>query len=701
MQVGAGAVGSAIAAGVSGFASSVVVGTINNGGNVGKGLKSATSKEAMRSLGKDMLTAGVITGVMNGTGFGNVAEKAKLGGVAGRNQAIFERVLLRTTVNTAIKGGSLQDNFKSEALRGALVAGQGYIGDIGQRYGLSEGGAAKVVMHSALGGTYALASKGNVAIGMLAGGMGKALSGLTSPESSAHAFSGTGESGTGLSNWNDTIVAATAMLAGGSASDISTATTVSSSVVEYNDILHQEHRDIIAAANRSGSVEERMQLENVMLAIQGGEVGVLPHDLYYKEVNRRVKLGKEDRETQEHIKKVARELGKENSLGRTNYQKVRDKVSEYDGIYFRLEGAAKLGIGVSEIYGSVLAGGGLSAVGFPTIGLGVAGVGGASGYNLAVEGNNQLWGNTQHVPTQGARVLASTRIDQPTYYEEKAPELIINASIIAALSYGLNRYGVPLIDGTLKYGANPKLALRDITQKGKQLKQEALEIGFSLKNSTVNGWNKGTKYVGGKVEKVERFFNPGKAVVNKIEKLTDDITNIYNKRDTKLNHLQNEIADAQNILYPTLPPANTTTSATSLTKNVAEERVTKIGKVANTKLDMGPYGKVGGHHPYAKKAFEGHVNYDPKKGFAISEKFMHENKLRHEDMTTAQRRLFGELYKSGRPNTLQEHTRIAVEALKAGGATEQQAKDIVAKALQQLRKDKVLAPTNIPWYNKK
>ncbi|WP_052692899.1 DUF637 domain-containing protein [Rickettsia bellii] len=115
---------------MSGFASSVVVGTINNGGNVWKGLKSATSKEAMRSLGKDMLTAGVITGVMNGTGFGNVAEKAKLGGVAGRNQAIFERVLLRTTVNTAIKGGSLRDNFKSEALRGALAAGQGYIGDI-------------------------------------------------------------------------------------------------------------------------------------------------------------------------------------------------------------------------------------------------------------------------------------------------------------------------------------------------------------------------------------------------------------------------------------------------------------------------------------------------------------------------------------------------------------------------------------------
>ncbi|WP_032139592.1 hypothetical protein [Rickettsia tamurae] len=115
---------------------------------------------------------------------------------------------------------------------------------------------------------------------------------------------------------------------------------------------------------------------------------------------------------------------------------------------------------------------------------------------------------------------------------------------------------------------------------------------------------------------------------------------------------------------------------------------------------MGPYGKVGGHHPYAKKAFEGNINYDPKKGFAVSEEFMLRNEIDHYKITAAQRKLFGELYKSGRPNTLQEHTRIAVEALKAGGATEQQARDIVAKALQQLRKDKVLAPTNIPWYNK-
>lgn len=61
-----------------------------------------------------------------------------------------------------------------------LAVGQGYIGDIGQQYGLAEGGAAKIAMHSALGGTYALDSGGNVAVGILAGGMSEALSGFAS-----------------------------------------------------------------------------------------------------------------------------------------------------------------------------------------------------------------------------------------------------------------------------------------------------------------------------------------------------------------------------------------------------------------------------------------------------------------------------------------------------------------------------------------
>ena len=80
---------------------------------------------------------------------------------------------------------------------------------------------------------------GNPCIAALVGGMGEALSGLTS--SLGHEFSGIGPSSTGLSNWNDTIVAATTMLVGTAAADMQMATAVSPSVVEYNDILHQEH----------------------------------------------------------------------------------------------------------------------------------------------------------------------------------------------------------------------------------------------------------------------------------------------------------------------------------------------------------------------------------------------------------------------------------------------------------------------------
>jgi len=49
---------------------------------------------------------------------------------------------------------------------------------------------------------------------------------------------------------------------------------------------------------------------------------------------------------------------------------------------------------------------------------------------------------------------------------------------------------------------------------------------------------------------------------------------------------------------------------------------------------------------------------------------MRDNGLDHNIMTSKQRELFKELYESGRPNTLEEHTRIAREALKAGGASD-------------------------------
>lgn len=57
----------------------------------------------------------------------------------------------------------------------------------------------------------------------------------------------------------------------------------------------------------------------------------------------------------------------------------------------------------------------------------------------------------------------------------------------------------------------------------------------------------------------------------------------------------------------------------------------------------------------------------------------------HQAMTSYQRQAFKDLYNTGRPNTLSEHTKIAVNALEAGGATTQQARSLVAESLWNLR----------------
>ena len=103
---------------------------------------------------------------------------------------------------------------------------------------------------------------------------------------------------------------------------------------------------------------------------------------------------------------------------------------------------------------------------------------------------------------------------------------------------------------------------------------------------------------------------------------------------------------------------------------------------------------------YRKAGFKDDVNYDPKKGFSISQNFMRDNGLDHNIMTSKQRELFKELYESGRPNTLEEHTRIAREALKAGGASDSMIDDLINASLRNLREQGVTAPTRIPWYSK-
>lgn len=114
------------------------------------------------------------------------------------------------------------------------------------------------------------------------------------------------------------------------------------------------------------------------------------------------------------------------------------------------------------------------------------------------------------------------------------------------------------------------------------------------------------------------------------------------------------------------------------------------------KVGKGVYGDVGGHHIHGKAGFKDNLKYDPKKGFSISQDFMNKQGWNHQAMTNKQRELFNELAASGKPNTIFEHNRIAVEAIEAGGATKAEARKLVAESLMNLRKQGATNPTNIP-----
>jgi hypothetical protein len=120
-------------------------------------------------------------------------------------------------------------------------------------------------------------------------------------------------------------------------------------------------------------------------------------------------------------------------------------------------------------------------------------------------------------------------------------------------------------------------------------------------------------------------------------------------------------------------------------------------KTAKQRPYMGEYKDTKGHHVHAKKAFEGHVNYDPSKGFSISNEFMDSLGIKHQKVTGAQQKLYKEFAKTGKSNTLSVHTRIAVESLVEAGLDRKQARSIVAESLKSLKKQEVREPTTIPW----
>ncbi|MGI9573309.1 RHS repeat-associated core domain-containing protein [Alloalcanivorax xenomutans] len=130
----------------------------------------------------------------------------------------------------------------------------------------------------------------------------------------------------------------------------------------------------------------------------------------------------------------------------------------------------------------------------------------------------------------------------------------------------------------------------------------------------------------------------------------------------------------------------------------AATKVARAESLVRVTQRTGPYKQVKGHHVHAKAAFKENMAYDPNQGFSISQAFMKEHGLDHAAMTRYQRQAFKELAQSGGGNTMRAHTRIAVEALQAGGASRSMARSLAAQSLNALRNSGVRVPSNIPWY---
>ena len=126
----------------------------------------------------------------------------------------------------------------------------------------------------------------------------------------------------------------------------------------------------------------------------------------------------------------------------------------------------------------------------------------------------------------------------------------------------------------------------------------------------------------------------------------------------------------------------------SLTKSTIEK----------TPFNLTRYGGPGGgHHIHMKKAYESHPLYDLNEALCLSNEEMMRLGINHLKVTTEQRRLCIQLNKSGKTLTREEMNRISVEALVAGGASEQLARDIVAKSQWDLRIKGIRNPTNQPF----
>ncbi|MCU7280658.1 filamentous hemagglutinin N-terminal domain-containing protein [Pseudomonas peradeniyensis] len=267
------------------FASNLAVGTINGGGDLGAGLKSATSMQAIKgyatqwatgmALGKlDSLVSGWNTDgalILTKSGVNNPGYTSQMLSLDNIGQNLLRsgsHALVAGTISTAINGGSLKDN-----LGGALVS-EGFdllaagsnkeLGDFADSLGIDPGTASKVMMHAVLGGALAEARGGDFTSGAMAAAASEGLTSIASDKLGKYLdqrFATNDQFRVGTAQVIGVLAGA---LAGG---DPQIASWVAGNAERYNRQLHNDDKSLatrLAARSNGrftvGQIEEQLRL---------------------------------------------------------------------------------------------------------------------------------------------------------------------------------------------------------------------------------------------------------------------------------------------------------------------------------------------------------------------------------------------------------------------------------------------------------
>ncbi|MGO4102223.1 two-partner secretion domain-containing protein, partial [Pseudomonas sp. TAF7] len=266
------------------IATNFTVGTVNNGGDIGAGLKATISEDAIKGYATQWMTGYALNGIdsMVSGWSTDGALILNVGGVANPGYSstmlnwstVTQNILRSTThalvassIGTAINGGSFKESLVSslvsEGLDLTAAFGNKQLGDLAKYLDVDPGSAEKILMHALLGGALSAARGGDFKTGALAAAAVEGLNAIATDTLGKYLDSRFATDDQFKVGTAQIIGVLAATITGG---DLSAGSWVAGNAERYNQQLHRE------AAARLQQGFEILHAEGKFLDLQPQDV---------------------------------------------------------------------------------------------------------------------------------------------------------------------------------------------------------------------------------------------------------------------------------------------------------------------------------------------------------------------------------------------------------------------------------------------